>query len=88
MNITCVHQGYELYGSDRSFVETVHAIRAAFPAATIEVVLPQHGPIVRLLEPLASRITIEPLWILRRKDLKTLATIGLLRLPGPILRAA
>ncbi|MGD0635723.1 MAG: glycosyltransferase family 4 protein [Beijerinckiaceae bacterium] len=87
MIITCVHQGFELYGSDRSFVETVSALRVAFPAAMIEVVLARHGPIVPALEPFASRITIEPLWILRRKDLPRLATFGLLRLPAAILRA-
>ncbi|MDR3461728.1 MAG: glycosyltransferase family 4 protein [Beijerinckiaceae bacterium] len=87
MIITCVHQGFELYGSDRSFVETVSALRASFPDAMIEVVLARRGPIVPALEPFASRITIEPLWILRRKDLPRLATFGLLRLPAALLRA-
>ena len=45
MRIACVHQGYELYGSDRCFAESVAAIRAAFPEADIEVVLPRRGPI-------------------------------------------
>ena len=87
MLITCVHQGYELYGSDRSFVESVQAIRAAFPAAEIEVVLPRAGAIGPLLEPYASRICIEPLWILRRKNVKTLATFGMATLPLAVLRA-
>jgi glycosyltransferase involved in cell wall biosynthesis len=86
MRITCVHQGFELYGSDRSFVESVTTIREVFPDADIEVVLPRHGPIVPLLSA-ASRITIEPLWVLRRKDLARLATSGLLKLPAAILRA-
>ncbi len=85
--ITCVHQGFELYGSDRSFIETVGAIRGLYPDAAIEVVLPRDGPIVPALEPLASKITIEPLWILRRKNLPKLATIGLLRLPFAVMRA-
>ena len=87
MLITCVHQGYELYGSDRSFVESVQAIRAAFPAAEIEVVLPRAGAIGPLLEPCASRISTEPLWILRRRNLKSLATVGMARLPLAVLRA-
>ena len=87
MIITCVHQGYELYGSDRSFAATVAGIRDAFPSAEIDVVLPRHGPIVPLLEGAASRIIIEPLWVLRRRDLKRLATIGLLELPAAVLRA-
>ena len=87
MYITCVHQGYELYGSDRSFVESVQAIRAAFPAAEIEVVLPRIGAIGPLLQDHASRISVEPLWILRRKNLKSLATVGIVTLPLAILRA-
>jgi glycosyltransferase involved in cell wall biosynthesis len=64
----------------------VTAIRQVFPDADIEVVLPRDGPITPLLSA-ASRITIEPLWVLRRKDLPRLATIGLMRLPAAILRA-
>ena len=82
LRITCVHQGYELYGSDRCFIETVRAMRAAHPRAEIDVVLPQAGPIVAALEPYASRIVIEPLWILRRKNLPRLATLGMMALPG------
>ena len=49
MRIACVHQGYELYGSDRCFVESVAAFREAFPEAEIEVVLPRPGPIAAAL---------------------------------------
>ncbi|KQP72003.1 glycosyltransferase [Methylobacterium sp. Leaf112] len=87
MRITCVHQGFELYGSDRSFIETVRVMRATWPDAVIDVVLPRHGPIVVALEPLASRIHVEPLWILRRRDLPRLATLGLLTLPVAVGRA-
>ncbi len=88
MRIACVHQGYELYGSDRCFAETVRAIRAAQPAAEITVVLPRRGPIVALLEGVATRIVFEPLWVLRRRGFARLMTLGLLRLPGALLRAA
>ncbi|GJE62406.1 glycosyltransferase family 4 protein [Methylobacterium trifolii] len=85
--ITCVHQGYELYGSDRSFCESVRTIRAAYPQAWIDVVLPRRGPIVEPLERVASRIVVEPLWILRRRGLVRLATIGLAALPFAVARA-
>ena len=88
MRITCVHQGCELYGSDRSFIESVEAFRAAWPEAIIDVVLPGDGPLVALLIPFASSISFEPLWILRRKDLPRLATLGLLQLPLAMARAA
>ncbi|MCJ2068045.1 glycosyltransferase family 4 protein [Methylobacterium sp. J-030] len=87
MIITCVHQGFELYGSDRCFIETVRALRAAHPAARIDVILPRHGPIVPVLEPFASRVVIEPLWILRRKGLARRLTIDLPALPIAVLRA-
>ncbi|TPL53751.1 glycosyltransferase [Mesorhizobium sp. B2-4-2] len=87
MRIACVHQGYELYGSDRSFAESVAALRAAFPSADIEVVLPRSGPIVHILEPHASRIVFEPLWVLRRQAILRLATVEMARLPLALWRA-
>lgn len=88
MRISCVHQGYELYGSDRSFAESVAALRAAYPAAEIDVVLPREGPIVSLLERSATRIVFEPLWVVRRQAIWKLATIEMARLPAALLRAA
>ena len=85
--ITCVHQGFELYGSDRCFIETVRTIRAAHPGARIDVVLPRHGPIVAALESIDCTIVIEPLWILRRRNLARLATLGLMALPIAVARA-
>jgi glycosyltransferase involved in cell wall biosynthesis len=88
MRIACVHQGYELYGSDRSFAESVAAIRRAYPDAQIDVVLPRTGPIIALLEGNCSRILFEPLWVLRRRYILRLLTIGLFHLPAAIARSA
>ncbi|MGE6738767.1 glycosyltransferase family 4 protein [Allorhizobium pseudoryzae] len=87
MRIACIHQGWELYGSDRSFAESVAALRGTHPDAEIEVVLPRPGPIVDILQSHATRILFEPLWILRRKSLLRLATIDAPRLPIAVLRA-
>lgn len=87
VRIACVHQGYELYGSDRCFVESVAALRQAWPDAEIEVVLPRPGPIVPLLQPLADRVVFEPLWVLRRKTMMRLLTLGLFALPAALWRA-
>ena len=87
MKIACVHQGYELYGSDRCFVESVAALREAFPHADIEAVLPRQGPIVAALAPHASRIAFEPLFVLRRKALARLALTAPLTLPLALARA-
>jgi glycosyltransferase involved in cell wall biosynthesis len=87
MKIACVHQGYELYGSDRCFVESVAAIRAAFPQAEIEVVLPRSGPIVKALEGKVDRILFEPIWVLRRRDLPRLLAFSAVELPIAVARA-
>jgi glycosyltransferase involved in cell wall biosynthesis len=88
MRIACVHPHYELYGSDRCFVESVNAIRKAHPNADIEVVLPRPGPIVEQLTACASRILFEPLWVLRRRNMRRLLTVDLFRLPMAVARAA
>lgn len=88
MRIACVHQGYELYGSDRSFAESVAALGAAYPGAEIDVVLPRSGPIVSILEESATRIVFEPLWVLRRRSILKLAIAGIARLPAALARAA
>jgi glycosyltransferase involved in cell wall biosynthesis len=88
MHILCIHQGHELYGSDRAFIESVAALRRAWPHADVEVVLPRDGPIVAPLREVASRIRFAPIWVLRRSALLRLATIDLLRLPAALWRAA
>lgn len=87
MMITCVHQGFELYGSDRCFIETVRTLRTLHPTARIDVILPREGPIVAALEPFASRLVIEPLWILRRKGLARRLAVAPIALPVAVLRA-
>lgn len=87
MRIVCVHQGYELYGSDRSFIDSVAALREAWPHADIEVVLPREGPIAAPLRAFASRLVIEPLFILRRRGLLKLLATAPVRLPLALTRA-
>ena len=87
MRIACVHQGYELYGSDRCFIDSVAALREAWPQAEIEVVLPREGPIAAPLRALASRVSIEPLFILRRRGLLKLIASAPFRLPIALARA-
>ena len=87
MRIVCVHQGYELYGSDRCFIDSVAALREAWPQAEIEVVLPREGPIAAPLRALASCVSIEPLFILRRRGLLKLIASAPFRLPVALARA-
>jgi glycosyltransferase involved in cell wall biosynthesis len=87
MRIVCVHQGYELYGSDRCFIDSVAALREAWPQAEIDVVLPREGPIAAPLRALASRVSIEPLFILRRRGLLKLIASAPFRFPLALARA-
>ncbi|WP_161556786.1 glycosyltransferase family 4 protein [Paraburkholderia hospita] len=70
LNILTIHQGAELYGSDRSFVSAVCALRERHPDARIDVVLPEPGPIVDLLQPYSTQITYNGRGILRKVELK------------------
>ena len=88
MRIVCIHQGYELYGSDRAFIDSVAALREAWPQASIEVVLPREGPICGPLRASATRIVVEPLFILRRRGLGRLVLTAPFRILPALWRAA
>lgn len=64
--ILCVHQGYELYGSDRSFLACVSIIRKTYPRAHITVHLPKKGPLYDALKESADRIITGHMSVLRR----------------------
>jgi glycosyltransferase involved in cell wall biosynthesis len=87
MRIVCVHQGYELYGSDRCFIDSVAALRDAYPQADIEVVLSREGPIAAPLRAFATRIVIESLFVLRRRGFARLIATAPLRFPVALWRA-
>lgn len=79
MKILCVHQGYELYGSDRTFVTAVAEFRAAFPQAEISVLLPKAGPLADHLRRDGFTVRIGGVLVLRRRHvLRFLATAPLL----------
>lgn len=76
-NILCVHQGSELYGSDKSFVAAVAALDKASDF-DVEVVIPHPGPIQKLFaERGISAIETRHLWVLRKADLLYSLTLGL-----------
>jgi glycosyltransferase involved in cell wall biosynthesis len=72
MNILCVHQGSELYGSDKTFVQSVQAFRAKYPDSYIEIILPNDGPLVSRLVGYADTISYDPIWILRKSNISKL----------------
>ena len=87
MNILCVHQGAELYGSDRSFVQSLEAIRNKFPLAKIDVVLPYEGPLVDLVEKYCDSIIFQNVGNISRKQLKTRPIFAVLNVAKESVKA-
>jgi len=84
--IHAVHQGYELYGSDRSFIQCLEVLRDRHPEADLRVILPQRGPLSETLERMGFVFEIHDLWILRKSY--GLGLIGrVLLLPAALWRA-
>ncbi|MGF1870054.1 glycosyltransferase family 4 protein [Photobacterium indicum] len=70
MKILCVHQSAELYGSDRSFAQSIVVLRQTYPTAIIDVILPNDGPLISLLEPHVNSIRYENLGSFARKEIR------------------
>lgn len=70
MNILCVHQSSELYGSDRSFVQSVMSIRSLYPKAIITVIIPADGPLIPYIKKYSDKIKFEDVGAIARADLK------------------
>ncbi len=65
-SILCVHQGFDLYGSDRTFLQSLRAIRRRFPVASIDAVLPGRGALLRHVERLVDRVELIDMQVIRR----------------------
>ena len=71
-SILFVHQGYELYGSDRTLVQSVHAAACRWPKARITVLLPRDGELRTALLSIVKDVRIVDLAVLRKSNLKSL----------------
>lgn len=81
-SILFVHQGYELYGSDRTLIQSVQAAKSRWPEARITVLLPDHGPLESALAAIVDDVRVTDLAILRKSNLKKSRpcdAVGLLR---------
>lgn len=87
MRILCIHQGYELYGSDRSFIQSIEALRQKWPQAHVTALIPKAGPIYEPLQRAASEVQIADLWVPRKNALLRLFTLDALRLPKSVVQA-
>ncbi|MFB2118255.1 glycosyltransferase family 4 protein [Parapedobacter sp. 2B3] len=70
MKILCIHQGYELYGSDRSFLLSLTLIKELFPKAEITVIIPREGPLFDELIKIANHVIVEHIGSVSKNDLK------------------
>ena len=86
-SILCIHQGAELYGSDRMFVMSVAALRERYPKAKITIVLPNSGPLIEYLEPVCDEIIYQDQFVLRRVDLGVRFLLRIPQLQKMILQA-
>jgi glycosyltransferase involved in cell wall biosynthesis len=69
-SILFVHQGYELYGSDRTLIQSVEAVAQRWPRARITVLLPSDGVLRVALLSVVDDVRVHDLAILRKSNLK------------------
>jgi glycosyltransferase involved in cell wall biosynthesis len=87
LKILCVHPHYDLYGSDRCFIESVASLREAFPDARIRVLVPRPCELADLVKPFADDVSVAPLWVIRKRYLRRLLTRDIITLPQALARA-
>jgi glycosyltransferase involved in cell wall biosynthesis len=71
-SILFVHQGYELYGSDRTLIQSVQAAASRWPQARITVLLPCDGVLRSALLAIVDDVRIVDLAVLRKSNLKNM----------------
>jgi|GEM_PF-986688 len=76
-NILAVHQGYELYGSDRMFIQAIKSITTQYPKAKITADAPKKGPLYNELKKLNINLSLGQGWVLRKKNFKQGIRAGL-----------
>ncbi len=66
-----VHQGYELYGSDRMLILSIKALLSHQPEASVDVILPSEGALSTALQGIPGvKVQISSIGVVRRYDLK------------------
>lgn len=59
IRLLCVHQGWELYGSDRSFLLSLNIIRNEREGVRLSAIVPKVGPIIEPLTAIAHEVLVE-----------------------------
>ena len=68
LRVLVAHPGAELYGSDRVVLESVVAMVNA--GATVEVTVPETGPLIEELEHAGATVVVEPALVLRKSMMR------------------
>lgn len=85
--ILAVHQGYELYGSDRTFISSLIALRRSFPDAEIRTIIPKDGSLAKALASKGFAFRIEDIWVARKSNGLATTIIRTLLFPLFLLKA-
>lgn len=88
LNILAVHQGGELYGSDRSFLQVLRILQASGNIENISVLLGGSGPLEAEIRKLGLEAQVESLWIAHRPTKITSFLRKILALPMSIYKAS
>jgi hypothetical protein len=87
-SILFVHQGSDLYGADRTLIQSVDAATVRWPEARITVLLPRDGGLRSALLSIVEDVRVADLAILSKSDFKKKMKLRNVRgLIGKILRA-
>jgi glycosyltransferase involved in cell wall biosynthesis len=86
-SVLCVHPHAELYGSDRTFLQSVRAIQQRWPEAKITVLLTAGGPLHDAIREIVDDVRIGDIFVLRRSDLGLKLVARLPRLLRAVFRA-
>lgn len=66
LRILAIHQGWELYGSDRSFLLNLSVLSAQY--ANIDVIIPKEGPILEEIKKISKNVSIENIGKVEKKE--------------------
>ena len=77
--ILCVHQGWELYGSDRVFIQSVKAFRQQWPDALITVHLPKRGILSDKLDQYCDHVITGDISIIRKNSFNLLSIMHFIK---------
>lgn len=69
LSFLCVHPNMELYGSDRTFLQSVRALKERWPTAKITVLIVGKGPLYHELRKIVDDVRVESIFVLRRSEL-------------------